>query len=305
MDTMRFIRQNFADIIKALIFVGGPFVLAFTMLYMLYQNEIGEIHLYLRGEHKWLDYRMDFAFYWMVIGSGMYYGRVFLASVSAIYMKLYEEKGKGNFTNGDISKMLMSNIWKILGTATIVLVLLWLTLGGLMVLVYVLSQITPVLGILFFMLICVGAFIFYFPYSYLNASIYMIIVQYGFSGFKAIGLGFRIMRGNFWTAWLVLFVSSLALIGVWYLLQIPTYYAGFLQELFAGDGMLEYERYGLMMMLITLCVYFMFTMVDGFYYFLCHFLFYSNREGSSGVGLKQRIMEIGNQKSYHDFEPSY
>ena len=304
-DTLRYIRQHFGDIIRTLLFVGGPYVLAVSVLALIYQSEVGEFHLGLMGVNREADYFMDTVFMWVMIGSILYLGRAFLAATVAAFMLAQERAGLGKVETSDITREVWSKSPKILWTAFCALLLLWCVIAFFATMIYLVFQVSDPLGWLFSFLVGVGLLIFFFPYSYLNASLFLIVFKENKSGFRAIGKGFKVLRGNFWQAWVVFWMASAALWGALWLLKQPADVYAIIQEEFAAEQVLEYENYGLVMILLSLAWNFVTTLIDGFYYILGNFQFYSNEERASGDGLKKRILDIGAGQTYRDFEPSY
>jgi len=304
-DTLRYVRQHFGVLIRTLLFVGGPYVLASSVATLLYTNEVGEISLGLHGNDRALDYKMDSLFFYVVFYSIIYLARAFLSSTMAVHMIHQERLGHKQVPTQDITREVWAHSGKILLTALSVLSLLWVIVGFLSGMIYLVYQVSDPLGFLLLFLTVVAVAIFFFPYSYLNASLYMIIFRKGKYGYRGLGIAFKVLKGNFWQAWVVFFLSSLVLFGaIWLLGQPLEIYDQVMQE-FASTEILNYERYGLVAVLVSLVGNFVTTLVDGFYYILCHFQYFSNEERRTGFGLKKRVMEIGSGQTYRDFEPSY
>ena len=303
-DLLRFIRQNFGSIWKTLLFVGGPYVLALTIFVSLYENEIGEVHLGLQGTSKYIDYFMDSLLLNFVVLTGMYIGRAFLASVTASYMILHERHGDA-LTTQQVAQLLMRNTRKIMGVIGATLLLFWGIGGGLIVLGYLLTQLHEMLAAFYVIVVVIGIIIFYFPLSYVNASLYMITLREGLSGFKAIKRGFNLLKTNFWHVWLLFFVASILLWGLFYLIKQPVEIYSGIQDYFTADAQSGYSKYSVSILLLGLLATFLWTLSEGFYYFLCNFQYYSAVEKQTGNGLKRRIEQIGDGKNYRDVEPDY
>jgi len=304
-DTLRFIRQYFGDLIRTLFFVAGPYVLLLTLFALLYTNEVGEIHLGLKGNERNLDFMMDTIFFMAVLFSFKFLSRSFLSASMAVYMLERESNLYGTIAPSDLSRKLWKKSASVLFTALSVLLILWTIAVIFAVLVYMLYQVSQPLAWLFVVFMCIAVAIFFFPLSYTNASLYLIIFKENISGFKAIKKAFKTMKGNFWQGWVVFLLATVVIFGSWWLISQPVVIYDMIQNEFSDQAMFEFERFGLGMVLLTLIGDFLSTLIYGFYYTLCHFQYYSNEEKQNGTGLKKRILEIGNKKTFKEFEPSY
>lgn len=286
-------------------FVAGPVMLACILGATWYTNEVGVFDLGLGSYNDFNETFTNNIFFYMVIFSMLYAGRLFMVSVIAAHMVTVEENRGGKFDAQVIYAMLRKNIWKIIGAILLILTVSWIAVGLLTIAMHYASEhVTPVAFFLGFLIVVAGL-IFYFPLSYIFSSVFFIMFKERLGGGASFRRAFKAVKGSFWNTWLIFLVGTGAMLLIWLLLLIPPEVGNMVYELFAAEQIAAYERNPWPLLIVALTARFTFNIFWGYYYLMVGFNYYTSVERLTGDGLKQRISEIGSGVSYRDVEPGY
>jgi hypothetical protein len=303
--TLYYVRQNFGAVGKLLLFVAGPVMIVAIMGASWYTNEFGMFELGYAHNNNFTEGFMNFIFYYLVIFSMLYVGRLWMMAVIAAHMIKTQEKGAGKFETTAIYEVLRKNLWRIIGVVFIVLFVIWLLVVPLTLLMHVAADSFEGVGFLVgFVYVCL-IMIFYFTMSYINASIFFVMFKEDFGAWKSFIHAFKVIKGNFWNTWLIMFIATGALGLVWALLLTPPYVADMVYNLVVAEEIAAYEQNPWPILIVALMARLCFNLFWGFYYMLCGFNYYTSVERQTGEGLKKRIEEIGSGVTYRDVEPGY
>lgn len=293
--TVKFLRQNFKHFFTILILVAGPFLLISAIAGGVYQaSALGLNSFSVTGNYDVFERYGIIFFVYMV--------SLLLAIIVSIgatfsYMILYSERGPGNFAAGDVRSLLIKNIGKLILTF-LALLLVMLPFIGLFVGLGVVIVSANILGITItyaiVMVICFGIF---FPnLIWLLLSPFLVTMQEKKSAFSSIGKTFQLMRGNYWWTWIIMFCAILVLYVLIIIFSLPQIIYQVTITLSHFRGGTEDSGMSVPFIVVTAICTFLNTIVYSVLQVLCGFHYYSLAEKKDGMGLLDKIDEIGNTR---------
>jgi hypothetical protein len=290
--SVKFIRQNFKHFFSVIVAIAGPFVLISSIAGAFYSaNSIGTLYL-TKGQPNILEqYGISFVLFMVayVISS------IVLMGTTYSYMITYMERGPGNFTVNDISRKLIQSSGRILLTF-LVLTLFSIFAIGILVGIGVgisLANSGLLVG-LYVLLAVIGVIILMPPVFWQLTTIYLNVMQERKSILGSIGYMFKLMKGNFWWTWIII-VCAFLCIGVASLVfSLPQliYQMVLMFSHFGADKSTENVPVAFIVV-ATICTFFS-AILHSTLYVIFGFHYYSLAEKKEGLGLMERIDEIGN-----------
>ena len=288
--SVKFLRQNFKLFFQSLIFIAGPFVLISAIAGAFYQSNSIEVSSLGRfsGGNPLAQYGWSFLIFMLAaIVSG-----IALIGTTFSFMITYMEKGPNGFGVNDVANKLIKNIGNILSVffvLTLIAILIIAVVAGIII---GLTTAVPVLGILFALAFIFGMLILFPPLMWQLSVVYLVKMQEDKGVFEAFGRTREVMRGNFWWTWVIIVCSSIALGIVGFVFTLPQMvYQMILLFSHIKDGGGETPL--AFLIVATICT-FCSTILYSALYVINAFHYYSLAEAKDGVGLMERIEEIGN-----------
>lgn len=185
-----FLVQEFKVLVKALFIYVGPFILVETILIYYFDFSYNS-QAFSSLFEQYGTYRETSGFSFLLRILELFQS-VMMYTVIGVYIKLYAERGRGNFELSEIWQMISKFYWPVMGGNII---------GGIMIIVGVLALIIP--GI----------------YLAVVLSLLFIVIIFEEQGVgKSISRVFEVIKGNWWTAFgayivmgIMFFLSALLL----------------------------------------------------------------------------------------------
>lgn len=288
--TVKFLRQNFKLFFQSLIFIAGPFILISAIAGAFYQSSAIEISTLGRvsSGNPLAQYGWSFLIFMLsAIVSG-----IILIGTTFSFMINYMEKGPNGFSVNDVATKLLQNSGKILSVFFVLTLLSLLIIAVLVGIVIGLTTAVPVLGILFALAFIFGMLILFPPLMWQLSVVYLVKMQEDKGVFESFGRTREVMRGNFWWTWVIVVCSAIAIGIVGFVFTLP-------QIIYQMILLLSHIKNGggetplAFLIIATICT-FCSTILYSALYVINAFHYYSLAEAKDGVGLMERINEIGN-----------
>ncbi|MES2591527.1 MAG: hypothetical protein V4608_06560 [Bacteroidota bacterium] len=290
--SVKFIRQNFKLFFKSLALIAGPFVLISAVAGAFYQSSsIGLLSL--KGgfqENYFSQFGLTFAIFIFasVIANLMLIGTTFA------YMITYMEKGTGNFTIADISSTLLKNIGKIILTFLAMFLILVLLFALVIGLIALMATMGAAFAILVGFILFIGILIMMPPLIWQLSVIYLVAMQENSGAFQSFNRTREVMRDNYWWTWVIVVCAGMAVGLASLVFTMP-------QMIYQMVIMFSHFKPGAVnegvsipfIIVSTICT-FCSTLLYSTLYIISGFHYYSLAEQKDGIGLMERIDEIGN-----------
>ncbi len=119
-DTFKFLKQEFKPLIRVLLTYVGPFLLITGFLSALYQTQALEGIVEKAGRDPFAGYRSMASWQYMLSMFGMVVSSTLLILAVFSYIKLYKEKGSGNFEPDEVWRMMGQKFLPVLGTTFLI-----------------------------------------------------------------------------------------------------------------------------------------------------------------------------------------
>lgn len=283
--SFKFLKQNFKNLFKTMLFIVGPFILFFSLLLALMVNDMmGIFTQNIQNPTIGSDFSATLGIEAILMFLASIPMMVFFVGSIIHYMKLYKEVGYGNFEVRDVWNSCLKDFWRILGTS-VVLMLIYFGLA----LVMILFALIPLLGIL----IMLGYYLLLVIIIYYFNTIFIVRLMERRGVIASMGRVTNLIKGNFWWTWLLGFVTIIITYIVSFIFILPGYIVFFISMIFdlQDGGDFEPSFIGLALLLVG----FMGSMFTGLLPFIMfNFHHHSLAEKVDGTGLLSKIDEIGN-----------
>jgi len=185
--SITFLIQEIKPVIKNLLYIVGPFVLITAILSAIFNvgaaNDMTQIVNMIKGDFSQLQQPNSSAAGSFFIGLIAIFQNIMLYTVLGVYVKLYAEKGRGNFDTQDVWKGVTNIFWSVLGGQF---------LAGLLIIAGIILLIIP------------GIYI-----SIVMTIVFTIIIFEELGAGEAISRAFKLMKGSWWLTFGTLFVLGI------------------------------------------------------------------------------------------------
>lgn len=301
--SVKFTKQNFKHFFSALIAIAGPFVLISSIAAAFYQsNSIGIMSLSkIGGENFFTQYGISAGIF---ILTSIVSNIVLIGTTNAFIINYYKN-GPNGFSIADVSKTLLKNIGKITRTFFSFL-LLTILIVGIFVGIGVLIAITQstALIILSFLALIIALMIIAPPLFWQLSISYLIAMHEEKGGFASITRSVVLLKGNFWWTWVIMICATMAIGILSFIFALPQtiYQFVIMFSHLKPDGG-EAETSIPFIIVATICT-FCSTLIYSILYIIGAFHYYSLAEQKDGLGLLDKIDEIGgtiqnNEEQYY------
>ena len=291
--SVKFLRQNFKLFFQSILFIAGPFVLISAVAGAFYQSHaIGLMSLTKLGQGNVFSRLKDqFGLpYFLFLLAGLVAGLIIVNTVYS-FMINYNEKGHGGFTVNDVSKTVIKNLGNVISVFLVYTLFMILILVIIVGIVIGIISAAPALGVLLIFLLIIGLLILLPPIMWQLSAIYIVKMTEERGIFESFGRTRDVMRGNFWWTWVIIVCAliGVGLAGVIFALPQGIYQMVLMFSRLKGGADEVSISFLIVATLCTFCttiLYSVLYVVFGFHYF-------SLAEKKDGLGLLERINEIG------------
>lgn len=291
--TTTFIRQNFKHFFSSLIAIAGPFIFITAIAGAYYQSSsLGMIQgIRAFGTE---NYSTQFG-----ISAGVFLlasiisNLVLIGTINAFIIN-YIQHGPNNFTIKDVSQIVLKNTVKIIRAffASLLALILIIGIFGILIGVLFLLNSSVASGLLAIGILIIGGIIFVPPFFWQLSITYLIAMYEQKGGFASINRSFKLMKGNFWWTWVIMICASMAIGMLSFVFSLPQTIYQFVimfTHLKSDGGGTSIP----FIIVATICTFFS-TLTYSIIHIISAFHYYSLAEQKEGLGLLEKIDEIGN-----------
>lgn len=289
--SVKFFRQNFKLFFQSLIFIAGPFVLISAIAGAFYQSHTVNLFSLARMGQSTLFSQFGWTYLIFILAT-ITANIVLLGTVFA-FMINYMEKGPGGFTVNEVGRTVVKNIGNILAVFFILMFLTFVAIALVAGIVYLIATAVPALGVLFGIALFFGFLILLPPLMWQLSVVYLVKMQEGEGVLKSFGRTGKVMRGNFWWTWVIMVCAVMAVGIISFVFALPQAVYQFVlmfSHLKDATGEVSIP----FLIVATVCT-FCSTLLYSALYVISAFHYYSLAEQKDGIGLMERIDEIGNR----------
>jgi hypothetical protein len=291
--SVKFTKQNFKHFFSSLIAIAGPFVLLSSIAGAFYQSSsLGIMSLSKIGGE---DFLAQYG-----ISAGIFILTSIISNLTLIgttnaFLINYHENGPNNFSISDVSKTLLKNTGKIVRTFfafLLVLTLLVLVFVGIGLLIAFTKAVA--LMVLAFLALIIVLIILMPPLFWQLSITYLIAMYEQKGGFASLNRSIKLMKGNFWWTWVIMICATMAVGILSFVFALPqTIYQFVLMFSHLKPDGTEAETSIPFIVVATVCT-FCSTLIYSILYIIGAFHYFSLAEQKEGLGLLDKIDEIGN-----------
>lgn len=294
--SIKFLKQNGKLLFQSLIYIAGPFLLLSAIAGAFYQSNA--LNMYSITNPRPGGVFAQFGWSYLIFIVAAVIANLSLVATVYAYMIEYMEKGPGNFTVSNVGQRVVQSIGKVLSVF-----LLMFLIGFLLIIILVgifigVGSASPALAIFLGFLLIIGMIILFPPLMWQLSVVYLIRMQEGRSVTESFARSRDVMRDNFWWTWVIVICSSLAVGIIGIVFTLP-------QTVFNMVLMISHMRNGgdgetsiAFIIVATVCT-FCTTLLYAALYIINAFHYYSLAEKKDGIGLMERINEIGSTPNQH------
>lgn len=207
-DTFQFFRQNFRQLLKASLYIAGPFLLIGAIFFSIsYVNIISRMDMY-QGPGMYYVLNMGFGILFIVVGMAMLY------AVMHDYVKLLlEGHRKEEIQVADVWKLVRRDVWKAIGVNVVLAIMFGLIF---FVIVFTVSLL-GVLGVLFAFFAIIGCAILFIRVSLAHPA----ALLENYPVFDSIGRSWEMTKNMFWMTLGTAFILGIVVGLFSYIFYIP------------------------------------------------------------------------------------
>ncbi len=295
--SIKFLRQNFKSFFKTIILISGPLFLLSTLFGIYYQTTVSA------GSTINTLSMLGNIFNWK------YFVTLFLSLLAGLsligttfsYMICYHKNGPGNVTTGEVASLFMRNIGKIIGGFFLLLLLIIIIGFGAFFIIGLIASIHTIVAILMGILVVVGLLILGPPFIWQFSTFYLPMMHDEDSVINSLSRIREVMRGEFWWTWLLMVCNYVMIFIISLVILLPQIIYTMVIALSGSN-----EGYSsLTFILISSISTFLASFIYSLFYLINAFHYYSLAEKKEGVGLMERINEIGVTPINDEFKQQY
>ncbi|MCK6648319.1 MAG: hypothetical protein L6Q66_01575 [Bacteroidia bacterium] len=289
--SVKFLRQNFRSFFGSIILIAGPLILIAAVSGAFYQSNALTMMSPKRILMNDADPFAQFGLTYFLFIIASLLSHLALLGTTFAYMVAYQEKGPGNITTGDVSRILFRNTGRIIGGFFLYTLLIIIAVAIIVLIIAGLSAIAPALGILMGTLLFFGLLVISPPFMWQFSVFYLAAMQNDIGVTDAMSKTRSVMKDNFWWTWVIVVCSLIAIAIVGMVFAMPQFiYQMILMVSNIKDGTGEISIP--FIIVSSICTFFV-QVVYSIYYVISGFHYYSLAEKKDGEGLLERIDEIG------------
>ncbi len=301
--SVKFFRQNFKQFFQALIFIAGPFVLISAIAGAFYQSNAVSIFSAARMGSS--DVFSQFGWTYLIFILAAITANLALIGTVFAYMINYMEKGPGEFTINDVRQTVVSNIGNLLSVFFLMVLIVFIIILVTVILFVVTTAVAssiPAVAILLGIALFFGLLILMPPLMWQISVIYLVKMQEGGSAVSSFYRTQKVLRNNFWWTWVIMVCAAMAVGILSFIFALPQ--AVFQVVLMYGNLKEASGDISIPFIIVASVCTFCSTLLYSALYVISAFHYYSLAEQKDGIGLMERIDEIGNTPN-SDVEQQY
>lgn len=301
----KFLSQNFKHFFKTIVFIVGPFVLLSAIFGAFYQAHAlsfpktalegvsGRMQIYsnMLNQFGW----QYFALLFFSFCSGL----VMLTTVYS-YMIAYDMHGPKNFGIPEVKALVLKNIAKTIKGFAIFFLIMVVVLLVVSIVLGIFVMLLKIFAVVIVLLFMLGLLFISPPYLWKFSTFYLPLMTEDLTVSEAFGKVRRVMEGNFFSTWLLIFSTILVLIILGLVFSAPV----IIYQIILQVGGITASDNTTPFIIVTLICSFFSKFVYSVFYIVCGFHYYSLSEAKEGAALLNRIDEIGNTPS-NDVDQHY
>ena len=288
--SVKFFRQNLKLFFQSLIFIAGPFILISAIAGAFYQSHAVNMFSMIKSGQS--DIFSQFGWTYLIFILATILTHIVLLGTVFSFMINYMEKGPSGFMVNDVGRTLVKNIGNLISVFFVLILLTIIALAIIIGLVYVMASIATALGVLFGIALFFGFLIMFPPLMWQLSSVYLVKMQEGKGIFESLNRTRKVMRDNFWWTWLIIVCAVFAVGLISLIFALPQAAYSFIL-MFSALKDASSEPSIFFLIVATVCTFCTTLLYSGLYV-ISAFHYYSLAEQKDGVGLMERIDEIGN-----------
>ena len=289
--SIKFLRQNFVSFFICLLLLAGPFVLIYSFATAHYQSVILDKTALVRAGRLYNMNVYNWEYFLSLFCQFVCYLSLICTTYS--YMIVYSEKGKGHFTVGDVLKKMNAHIGKIISAFLLYSFLTTIFVSAIFFIVGLIGDASSVLGILLVLSMLIGILLLGPNLFWQLNTIFLVIISENEIPISAFGRTREVMKNNYWLTWLIVVCASFMVSFLSLLFILPTsLYSIINLYTVSSSG----EETSMIFIVISAICTFLATIVYAIFYIICTFHYFSLAEKQDGLGLMERINEIGTKE---------
>lgn len=292
-DTRRVIRDSFPILGRGLLYIAGPFYIGvhFFEVFLLYQNPYDEVPDLLEYSDN-VAWKLGLTLLLGIVANMMSIGTV------SYYFALCRERGMNNFTLGDLVKRVFRRMPALLGITLFFVIVVSLVAFFIGLIIAGSAAASPLLAGMLVFFCFVGFLLVVFPLQYYFYSLYLVCAVEKTWLFPALGRAWQLLRGNYWSTWVLFFCLFLVLYIIGLTFAMPQFVFTQALELFAIETFFSDETKEIITMSFTFLAEFLARYASAFGFILYAIQYFSLKERFDGEGMNTAISTIG--KPYED-----
>lgn len=297
--SIKLVRQNFKLFFKSLLFLAGPFLLMSSVAGAFYQatalnasTRMQEAILANPGANPMDAILSQFGWAYIIFIIASILANLALVGTVFAFMLTYAEKGPGQFTVNDVGNKLAQNIGGILAIFFGVLFISILFIAILVGIGFAIGSVSTYFIPLLILILVFGMLILFPPLIWQLSVVYLVRMDEGLGLILAFAKTRRVMQGNFWWTWVIVFCSSfgIGIAGIVFTLPQIAYQMVLMFSSMNGGSSETSIPFIIVATICTFCT----TLLYSFLYIINGVHYYSLAEKKDGKGMMERINEIGN-----------
>ncbi|MBN8697585.1 MAG: hypothetical protein J0L87_13725 [Bacteroidetes bacterium] len=289
--SVKFLRQNFRSFFGSIILIAGPLILIAAVSGAFYQSNALTMMSPKRILMNDVDPFAQFGLTYFLFIIASLLSHLALLGTTFAYMVAYQEKGPGNITTSDVSRILFRNTGRIIGGFFLYTLLIIIAVVIVVLIIAGLSAIAPALGVLMGILLFFGILVIAPPFMWQFSVFYLAAMQDDIGVTDAMSKTRSVMKDNFWWTWVIVVCAGIAIAIIGVVFAMPQFiYQMILMISNIKDGTGEISIP--FIVVSSICTFFV-QVIYSIYYIISGFHYYSLAEKKGGDGLLERIDEIG------------
>ncbi|HTL80430.1 MAG TPA: hypothetical protein VL651_01930, partial [Bacteroidia bacterium] len=302
-DTRKFVRENFVVFFKTILFIVGPFALLTCTLQTFYLLNLFHPDDSMRF-NKFGSYIAESTIFtqlrWAING-------FITAMVVSHFVKVYREKGAGNFEVGDVSRSLLRDFGGSLLAFIIMFFSVALISTVLGVIILGMAEVSPETGILLFLAGWLGYILLRFPFWYFVFSVFIARTSQkkNMNVFAGMGLAGKVFSGNWWSTWVIFFLMWLILYLIGTAVAMPAQIIGMIAQMASYNINEQDTNWKLIETILVSLGEVMKTLIDAVCMITVALQFYNLKEKTDGAGTAELVNTIGAKEDDESLEYTY
>jgi hypothetical protein len=298
---IKFIKQNFKAFFKAQLFVAGPFILFAAIAGAYYQANMLTV---VAGRNMLGGFSSILGWPYLIYILAMVLSHLSVLGTTYAYMVAYHNNKGENVEVAQVSKILLKNSMKIIGGFFLVLILVVIIGFAAAFIIGLIGSIHIIMAIIMGIVTVGGLLIIIPPFSWQFTTYYLYMMHNDDSVINSLSRIREIMRGEFWWTWLIVICTGIAVGILAVVFAIPQLIYQMILTFTAASGNSDGELSIPFMVVVTIGTILV-TLTYSLYYIVFAMHYYSLIEKKEGIGLMERINEIGSKPGNDNINTQY